>query len=68
MVRRLNLCRGSYPVLVSDWEDTGEILERSKRRPKELGMAPNGEKIVIIARVPSSIPGMTHLIKAEIVE
>jgi TusA-related sulfurtransferase len=43
-------------------------LERSKRIPKELGMAPNGEKIVIIAGVPSSIPGITHLIKAEIVE
>jgi len=68
MVRRLNLCRGSYPVLVSDWKDTDKILERSKRIPKELGMAPSGEKIVIIAGVPSSIPGITHLIKAEIVE
>jgi pyruvate kinase len=67
-VRRLNLCWGVYPVLVSDWKDTDEMLERSKRMPKELGMASRGERIVIIAGVPISIPGTTNLIKVEIVE
>ena len=67
-IRSLNLCWGVYPVLVSDWEDTDEMLERSKRMPKELGMASKGEKIVIIAGVPISIPGTTNLIKVEIVE
>jgi pyruvate kinase len=67
-IRRLNLCWGVYPVLVSDWKDTDEMLERSKRMPKELGMASKGEKIVVIAGVPISIPGTTNLIKVEIVE
>jgi pyruvate kinase len=67
-IRRLNLCWGVYPVLVSNWKDTDEMLERSKRIPKELGMAARGEKIVIIAGVPISIPGTTNLIKVEIVE
>jgi pyruvate kinase len=67
-VRRLNLCWGVYPVLVSDWKDTDEMLERSKKMPKELGMASRGERIVIIAGVPISIPGTTNLIKVEIVE
>jgi pyruvate kinase len=67
-VRGLNLCWGVYPVLVSDWKDTDEMLERSKRMPKELGMASRGERIVIIAGVPISIPGTTNLIKVEIVE
>jgi len=67
-VRRLNLCWGVYPVLVSEWKDTDEMLERSKRMPKELGMASKGEKIVIIAGVPIGIPGTTNLIKVEIVE
>jgi pyruvate kinase len=67
-IRRLNLCWGVYPVLVSDWKDTDEMLERSKRMPKELGMASKGDKIVIIAGVPISIPGTTNLIKVEIVE
>ena len=67
-VRRLNLCWGVYPVLVSDWKDTDEMLERSKKIPKELGMASEGEKIIIIAGVPISIPGTTNLIKVEIVE
>jgi len=67
-VRQLNLCWGVYPVLVSDWKDTDEMVERSKRMPKELGMASKGEKIVIIAGVPISIPGTTNLIKVEIVE
>ena len=67
-VRRLNLCWGVYPVLVSDWKDTDEMLERSKRMPKELGMTSEGEKIVIIAGVSISIPGTTNLIKVEVVE
>jgi pyruvate kinase len=67
-IRRLNLCWGVYPVLVSNWKDTDEMLERSKRIPKELGMVSKGEKMVIIAGVPISIPGTTNLIKVEIVE
>lgn len=67
-VRELNLCWGVTPVLVPDWKDTDEMLERSKRIPKELEMASTGEKIVIIAGVPISQPGTTNLIKVEIVE
>jgi pyruvate kinase len=44
------------------------MLERSKRMPRELGMASKGEKIVIIAGVPISVPGTTNLIKVEVVE
>jgi pyruvate kinase len=67
-VRGLNLCWGVYPVLVSDWKDTDDMLERSKRMPKDLGMASTGDRVVIIAGVPISIPGTTNLIKVEIVE
>ncbi len=67
-VRELNLCWGVSPALVPDWKDTDEMLERSKRIPQELGMASKGDKIVIIAGVPISMPGTTNLIKVEIVE
>ncbi len=67
-VRNLNLCWGVYPFLVPEWKDTDDMLERSKRIPKELGIASAGDKIVIIAGVPISIPGTTNLIKVEIVE
>jgi pyruvate kinase len=67
-IRRLNLCWGVYPVLVSDWKDTDEMLERSKKMPKELGLASVGDRIVIIAGVPISTRGTTNLIKVEIVE
>ena len=67
-IRRLNLCWGVYPVLVSDWKDTDDMLERSKKMPKELGMASDGEKIVIIAGVPISTRGTTNLIKVEVAE
>jgi len=67
-VRELNLSWGVDPVLGPGWKDTDEMLERSKRIPKELGMASKGEKIVIIAGVPISIPGTTNLIKVEVVE
>jgi len=67
-VRRLNLSWGVHPVLVVEWKDTDEMLGRSKRIPKELGIASTGEKIVIIAGVPISIQGTTNLIKVETLE
>jgi pyruvate kinase len=67
-VRELSLCWGVHPVLVPEWKDTDEMLERSKRMPKELGLASKGEKIVIIAGVPISVRGTTNLIKVETVE
>ncbi len=67
-VRQLNLCWGVYAVLVSEWKDTDEMLERSKRIPKELGMASKGDQIIIIAGVPISVRGTTNLVKVEIVE
>ena len=67
-VRKLNLCWGVQPVLVSDWKNTDDMLERSKRMPSELGMASPGDKIVIIAGAPISVPGTTNLIKVETAE
>jgi len=67
-LRRVNLCWGVYPILVPDWKDTDDMLERSKRISKELGIASVGDKIVIIAGVPISTPGTTNLIKVEVVE
>mgnify|MGYP005839541409 CR=1 FL=1 len=67
-VRKLTLSWGVNPVVGPNWKDTDEMIERSRRIPKELGMASKGEKIVIIAGVPISIPGTTNLIKVEIVE
>ncbi len=67
-VRSLNLCWGVTPLLVSDWRDTDDMLERAKRMPKKIGMASKGDRIVIIAGVPISIPGTTNLIKVEVVE
>ena len=67
-VKRLNLSWGVQPVLVPGWKDTDDMLEGSKRMPKELGLASPGDRIVIIAGVPISIRGTTNLIKVEIVE
>ncbi len=67
-VRSLNLCWGVWPVLASEWRDTDQMLEGAKRLARELGMASPGDRIVVIAGVPISIPGTTNLIKVEIVE
>jgi pyruvate kinase len=67
-VRRLSLCWGAEPILAHGWKDTDEILEGSKRLAKEMGMARSGDRVVIIAGVPISIPGTTNLIKVEVVE
>jgi pyruvate kinase len=67
-IRRLNLCWGVYPVLAPEWKDTDDMLERSKKMPQELGLASPGDRVIVIAGVPISIPGTTNLIKVEIVE
>ena len=67
-VRRLNLCWGVEPILVEGWKDTDEMVDGSRRMPKALGMASPGDRIIIIAGVPISIPGTTNLIKVEVVE
>ncbi len=67
-VRRLNLSWGVKPILVEGWKDTDEMLEGSKRIPKELGIAFPGDRVVIIAGVPIGVRGTTNLIKVEIVE
>lgn len=67
-VKSLNLCWGVTPLLVSDWRDTDDMLERAKRMPKKAGLASKGDRIVIIAGLPISTPGTTNLIKVEIVE
>jgi len=67
-VKRLNLSWGVQPILVPGWKDTDDMLEGSRRIPKELGLASPGDRIVIIAGVPISIRGTTNLIKVEIVE
>ncbi len=66
-VRSLNLCWGVTPLLVSDWRDTDDMLERAKEIPKKIGLAAKGDRIVIIAGVPISIAGTTNLIKVEVV-
>jgi pyruvate kinase len=67
-VRSLNLCWGVTPLLVSDWRDTDDMLERARQIPRKIRMASKGERIVIIAGVPISIPGTTNLIKVEVLE
>ncbi len=67
-VRSLNLCWGVTPLLVSDWRDTDDMLERARQIPKKVGLALKGDRVVIIAGVPISIPGTTNLIKVEVVE
>jgi pyruvate kinase len=46
---------------------TDEMLEGSKRIPRELGLASAGDRIVVIAGVPIGIRG-TNFIKVEVVE
>lgn len=67
-VRALNLCWGVLSVLVENWKDTDDMLEKARRLPKEIGLASKGDRIVIIAGVPISIPGTTNLIKVETID
>jgi pyruvate kinase len=68
ILRVLNLSWGVYPLPVPEWKDTDDMFERAKKLPGEMGWAKKGERIVVVAGVPVSVPGTTNLIKVEIVE
>ncbi len=68
VLRLLNLSWGIYPLLVPEWKDTDDMFNRAKTLSQEMGWAKTGDRIVVLAGVPVSIPGTTNLIKVEIVE
>jgi len=57
---------GTYPMKIELAEDTDEMIEEAKKATLESGLASTGDRVVIVAGIPFDIPGITNIIKADV--
>jgi pyruvate kinase len=66
--RRLALVWGVYPLLVSEFAHTDQMIETAVRAALDEGMVEKGDTVVITAGVPLGGSGRTNMLKVHIVE
>lgn len=67
-IKRLSLSWGAIPIKTDEFEDTDDMIERTKRITVEMGFAKRGEKIVPTAGIPIRVPGNTNIIKIAVID
>jgi len=67
VMRRMSLYWGVYPIKISKFRSTDEIIEASVDKALELGYIEDGDVTVITAGVPVGVSGSTNLLKVHIV-
>lgn len=67
--RKLNLTWGCVPVLTDKFQKgaLGEVFDVARQSAQEIGVAKNGDAIVIVAGVPVGMVGTTNTLKIEVV-
>jgi pyruvate kinase len=66
--RRLALIWGVYPLLVSEFAHTDQMIETAVQAALDEGMIEKGDTVVITAGVPLGGSGRTNMLKVHIVE
>jgi pyruvate kinase len=66
--RRLTLVWGVYPLLVSEFAHTDQMIETAVQAARDEGMIEKGDIVVITAGVPLGGPGRTNMLKVHVVE
>ncbi len=66
--RKLALSWGVYPHKSQKIKDTDDMICKAKNTARRIGRLGRGEIIVITAGIPFAIPGITNLIKVEIMD
>jgi pyruvate kinase len=64
-VRRLTLCRGCQPRLVTDPMDTDDMIESAARSALETGLVSKGDLAVITAGHPVGAAGSTNMVRVK---
>jgi len=62
---QLNLVWGCYPVLIEDKDTTDAIFEEAISKAEKLGLAKQGDLIVLTAGVPVGVSGTTNILKVQ---
>jgi pyruvate kinase len=65
--RQLALVWGAIPVLVPHCNMYMEMVEHGLEAVKRLGLAKQGDRVIITAGVPFDVPGTTNMLKVEVV-
>jgi len=66
--RRLALVWGVYPLLVSEFAHTDQMIETAVQAALDEGMVEKGDTVVITAGVPLGGAGRTNMLKVHVVE
>ena len=66
--RRLSLIWGVYPLLVSEFAHTDQMIETAVQAALDEGMIEKGDTVVITAGVPLGGSGRTNMLKVHVVE
>jgi pyruvate kinase len=66
--RRLALVWGVYPLLVSEFAHTDQMIETGVQATLDEGMIEKGDVVIITAGVPLGGPGRTNMLKVHVVE
>ncbi|HOQ40136.1 MAG TPA: pyruvate kinase alpha/beta domain-containing protein [Fervidobacterium sp.] len=62
---RLSLVWGVIPVMLEGKMTTDEMIEQVTQKAKELGLASNGDRVVIVAGIPWGKPGTTNTVQIQ---
>jgi pyruvate kinase len=65
--RRLALAWGIRPLLARRGANTDELIVNAISRAQEEKLVSDGDTVVVTAGVPAGVPGLTNLIKVEVV-
>ena len=65
--RKLNMSWGVYPVVIKEEYSMEVLFLRAIERAKKVGYVEQDDVVVLTAGIPLGRPGMTNLIKAEVV-
>ncbi len=64
--RRLSLVWGVMPVLSETARNTDEMIDRALNEALKSGLVRRGQRVVVTSGVPVGVPGMTNLIKVQV--
>ncbi|MBU1741955.1 MAG: pyruvate kinase, partial [Proteobacteria bacterium] len=61
--RQLRLSYGVIPALVERFEDSDEMFARAAAWAREMGLAADGDRLIVTGGLPINTPGTTNLVK-----
>lgn len=65
--RQLSMSWGVIPVLVEEKNNSDELFEHAVKKVEEAELIKRGDLVVLTAGLPIGIPGMTNILKVQIV-